>query len=286
MFEPEDIVKKFSDLKTLPHVAIRVTQLIGSENATMQDFEEVIKLDPILVTRLLRLVNSPYFGLSSQVDSIAKAVVFVGMKHLRNLVAVEALRDMFREKEDAGGFSRKSLWLHCATVAILCEMIAKRIFGLPGEDFFLAGIIHDLGLIAEDQVAGDLLRKACEGFVPGENSLVEAEREHIGTDHCRVGASLIRDWGMPDGVLKAVRFHHDRERTVAVESNLGVLMLAEYFAGRMKYSTLSGKVESMPPVLVGHVKEKMADYKVVVRDLPEEIAKAKELYNSGDDEDA
>jgi len=196
MFESDEIVKKFSDLKTMPHVAIRVTQLIGSEEATMQEFEEVIKLDPILVTRLLRLVNSPYFGLSNQVDSIAKAVVFVGMKHLRNLVAVEALRDMFKDREDSG-FSRRSLWLHCATVAILCEMIAKRIFGLPGEDFFLAGIIHDIGLIAEDQVAGDFLRKACEAYRPAENPLVEYEREHIGTDHCRVGVSLIRGWGLP-----------------------------------------------------------------------------------------
>ncbi len=285
MYDTDDIVKKFSDLKTLPHVAIRVTQLIGSENATMQDFEEVIKLDPILVTRLLRLVNSPYFGLSNQVDSISKAVVFVGMKHLRNLVAVEALRDMFRDREGSD-FSRRSLWLHCATVAILCEMIAKRIFGLPGEDFFLAGIIHDIGLIAEDQVAGDLLRKACDVYDPAKNALVEIEREYIGTDHCRVGAAMARDWGLPAGVLKAIRFHHDQERAVEVKTDLGILMIAEYFAGRMKYSTLPGRVESLPPVLVGHVKSRMADYKVIVRDLPDEMSRAKELYNSGDGGDA
>ncbi len=283
MYDTDEIVKKFSDLKTLPHVAIRVGQLIGSENATMHDFEEVIKLDPVLVTRLLRLVNSPYFGMSNEVDSIAKAVVFVGMKHLRNLVAVEALRDMFRDKAEDSGFSRRALWLHCATVAILCEMIAKRIFGIPGEDYFLAGIIHDIGLIAEDQVAAVELRATCEVYAPEKGTLPVFERERIGTDHCRVGAALARDWGIPDEVLKAIRFHHDRERGVEVDSCLGILMIAEYFAGRMKYSTIPGRVESLPPQLVGHVKSKMADYKVIVRDLPEEIAKASELYNSEDD---
>ena len=78
----KDILKKFTELKTLPHVAIKVTQLVNDDRSTMQDFEEIIKLDPVLVTRLLRLVNSPYFGLSQKVESISKAVVFAGMARL------------------------------------------------------------------------------------------------------------------------------------------------------------------------------------------------------------
>ena len=99
----KDIIRKFTELKTLPHVAIKVTQLVNDDRSTMQDFEEIIKLDPVLVTRLLRLVNSPYFGLSQKVESISKAVVFAGMRQLRNLVAVEALRGMF--KGDDADFS-------------------------------------------------------------------------------------------------------------------------------------------------------------------------------------
>lgn len=72
----KEILRKFTELKTLPHVAIKVTQLVNDDRSTMQDFEEIIKLDPVLVTRLLRLVNSPYFGLSQKVESISKAVVY------------------------------------------------------------------------------------------------------------------------------------------------------------------------------------------------------------------
>ncbi|MBU0673365.1 MAG: HDOD domain-containing protein [Proteobacteria bacterium] len=280
MFNAETIAKKYSDLKTLPHVAIRVNQMVHSGNVTMQDFEEVIRLDPVLVSRLLKLVNSPYFGLVNRVDSIAKAVVFIGMKNLRNLVAVEALRDVFKEGDPAEGFSRKNLWMHSATVAILAEMIATRIFGISGEDCFLAGIIHDIGLVAEDQVAGEQLRAACRLFNAQERSIVEFERESIGTDHCRVGSILARQWNLPEDIQKAIRFHHDRSRDVVPESPIGILQMAEYFAGKVNYAVVTNQVEPLAPSLVKHLKMKLDNYKVIIRDLPSEISKAKELYIS------
>ncbi|MDA8164551.1 MAG: HDOD domain-containing protein [Desulfobacteraceae bacterium] len=275
----EELINRFTSLKTLPHVAIRVTQLVNSEKSTMQDFEEVIRLDPVLVTRLLRLVNSPYFGLVSKVESISKAVVYVGMKNLRNLVTVEALRQLFTGREGEG-FSRKNLWLHSATVAILAEMIAKRIFGREGEDYFLAGIIHDIGLIVEDQLQEEQLLAACAMYRQGEESLMTCEQKAIGTDHCQVGVALARDWKLPDEVLAAVRCHHDHERKFPLTSATSILQLAEYMAGKLGYTTIPGKIDPLPPPLVRHVRNMMANYKIIVRDLPQEMAKAKDLYET------
>ncbi len=276
-----EILRKYTDTKTLPYVAIKVTQMVNDPNSTMQDFENVIKLDPVLVTRLLRLVNSPYFGLSTTVESIAKAVVFIGMKNLRNLVTVEAMRDFFKGPEGSENelLNRKSLWLHCATVSLVSQMIAKRIFGDGREDFFLAGIIHDIGMIIEDQVVGDLLRKACALYQPGVKPLIVCEREVIGTDHCEVGALLAKEWKMPEEVMLAIRFHHDYERKQAVESVNSVVQLAEYMAGKLQYSALAGRVDPLPTPLVRHVKNMMSNYKILVRDFPAEMAMAKELYH-------
>ncbi|MDH3360624.1 MAG: HDOD domain-containing protein, partial [Desulfobulbaceae bacterium] len=208
----KDLVRKFSELKTIPHVALRLTKLVNDDMSTMHDFEEVIKLDPVLVTRLLRLVNSPYFGLINKVEAISKAIVYVGMKNLRNLIAVEALRNLFHGEEYENGFSRRNLWIHSATVAIVAEMISKRIFGQEGEDVFLAGIIHDVGLIVEDQLVGDLLQEACGNYDPAKNTFISCEQEVIGTDHCQVGKLLAKEWRLPDEVLKAIRLHHDKEK--------------------------------------------------------------------------
>ncbi len=272
----KEILRKFSDLKTLPHVAIKVTQLVNDEKSTMHDFEEVIKLDPVLVSRLLRLVNSPYFGLIQKIESISKAVVFTGMKQLRNLVAVEALRNMFQGSDEE--FSPQKLWLHSATVAILSEMIAKRIFGMAGDDVFLAGIIHDIGLIVEDQTVGELLRQACREFQSGKGSLVECEQNIIGTDHTEVGALLAKDWNLPEDVLKSIKHHHSHKKEPQLPSINGILQLAEYMASKMKYWPIAGPIEPMPDILARHVQTMMDDYKIIIRDLPVEIAKAKELY--------
>ncbi|MDA8159759.1 MAG: HDOD domain-containing protein [Desulfobacteraceae bacterium] len=276
----ETVVERFNAAKTLPHVAIRVAQMVNDERSTMRDFEQVIQMDPVLVSRLLKLVNSPYFALPGRVDSIAKAVVFAGMKNLRNLVAVEALRDLFGGGEEAG-FSRQRLWLHCATVAILADMIGKRIFGDAREDFFLAGIMHDIGLIAEDQVAGNDLRQACQLYMQGGKTLVECERECLGADHAEVGFKLAKEWKMPVEVASAIRFHHALDRSPEPGSLTGVVQLAEYIAGKMKFAVLPERVEPLPGHLVGHVKSMMDGYKVIVRDLPAEMEKAKSLYTTG-----
>ncbi len=277
MFTAEKIVEKFNTAKTLPHVAIRVTQMVNDDKSTMRDFEEIIQMDPVLVSRLLQLVNSPFFGLSNKVDSISKAVVYVGMKNLRNLVAVEALRSMFND-QGHDGFSRQHLWLHSATVAILADMIGKRIFGDAREDLFLAGIIHDIGLIAEDQVAGDELREACRCYLSGSKSLLECEREVIGTDHADVGFKLAKEWKMPPEVLNAIRYHHAPDKVQKPSSATGIVQLADYISGKMKFGTLPERVDPLPSHLVPHVKSMMDNYKVIVRDLPTEMEKAKSLY--------
>ena len=109
------LLRNFNKLQTLPHVEIRLSKLISDENSTMREFEEVIRLDPTLVLRLLRLVNSSYYGLRQKIDSISRAVVFVGMKNLRNMVVTEALKGIMRNTSRREAVSRSEMWLHSAT---------------------------------------------------------------------------------------------------------------------------------------------------------------------------
>ena len=278
MLTADKIVEKFNTAQTLPHVAIRITQMVNDDKSTMRDFEEIIQMDPVLVSRLLKLVNSPFFGLKNKVDSISKAVVYVGMKNLRNLVAVESLRAMFNDQGEEG-FSRRHLWLHSATVAILADMIGKRIFGDAREDLFLAGIIHDIGLIAEDQVAGEELREASRLYQPGKKSLIDCEREVIGADHADVGYKLAKEWQMPADVQTAIRFHHHADRIQEPSSVSGIVQLADYIAAKMKFGIIPERTEPLFNHLVPHVKSMMDNYKVIVRDLPAEMEKAKSLYS-------
>jgi putative nucleotidyltransferase with HDIG domain len=282
MASARNLIDKFADIKTLPTVAIKVTQLANFESTTIQDFEEVIKLDQALVIRLLRLVNSPFFGVTSKVESISKAVVFVGIKQLRNLVAIEAARDFFRNSDKNPYFSGKNLWINSATVAVLAQLISKRIFGQEGDDVFLAAILHDIGLIVEDQVVPEEFHKACQAYVSGNQELLYAgEDEIIGTNHAKVGAIMAKDWKLQDQVAEAIRYHHNHTKSYPVPSSISIIQLAEFMVCKLKYGVVFDKIDPLPKYLESHLKENIKEYRVLLKSLPEEMTKAEELFKEG-----
>ena len=282
MASARNLISKFAASRTLPVVAIKVTQLANSESTTIQDFEEVIKLDPALVMRLLRLVNSPFFGLTSKVESLSKAVVFVGLKQLRNLVAVEAARDIFSDSDKNPDFSRRNLWINSATVAVLAQLISKRIFSQEGDDVFLAAILHDIGIIVEDQIVPEEFHEACHAYVSGDQDLLySGEDKIIGTNHTKIGAVMAQEWKLADQVVEAIRYHHDHTKSYPVPSAISILQLAEFMVCKLKYGVVFDKIDPLPKYLESHLKENMREYRVLLKSLPEQMNKAEELYKEG-----
>lgn len=234
-------------------------------------------MDPILVVRLLRLVNSPFYGLAQRVDSIGRAVAYLGMKNLHNLAVTDALKNIFKNHGGSQAFSRKKLWLHCAAVSICAKMITERIFGSNGDDAYLCGILHDFGLIIESQVDPNNFYSACDACAEG-GKLTELEREHLGTDHCEIGYLLTIDWDMPETIQVAIRDHHLECGDYLPESLTGILQIAEYITGQLGYTALVDLAPDLPAHLITHMQENMDEYKVLIEDLPEEMRNAQDLY--------
>jgi HD-like signal output (HDOD) protein len=272
------LLKKFTTAKTLPHIAIKLTKLISDENSTMQDFEKMIKMDPTLVLRILRGANSPYFGLRQKVNSISRAVVVIGINNLRNMIVTEGLKDIFKERKRKSTFSRNRLWLHCAAVSICSQMIMERIFGLNGEDAFLCGILHDIGMIVEDQAAPDLFFQVCNTYDAKSRSITDYEKEIIGTDHCIIGYLLAKDWQLPVGVQEGIHHHHKTLDQFSPSSLTAVIQLAEYIVSQLDYTAIPGMNATLSLPLANHIRDNVKEYKALVRDLPNEMSKAKDLY--------
>jgi HD-like signal output (HDOD) protein len=278
MSTAKKFIEKFKDIKTLPHVVTELSNLIANEDTTMKDFEEVIKMDPTLVVRLLRLVNSPYYGLAQQVDSIGRAVAYLGMKNLHNVAVTDAMKNIFATNDKPVNiYSRTTLWLHCAAVSICSKMLAERIFAINGDDAYLCGILHDFGIIVEEQIAREEFLKACEASGTSGN-LTVYEQEYLETDHCEIGYFMTKDWDMPVSIQEAIRDHHTIDDSVAPKSLTGIIQIAEYITGQLGYTALSGAETHLSPPLVKHLQENVDEYKVLIDDLPEEMSKAQALY--------
>jgi len=187
---------KFTALKTVPPVAARLVKMIDEDTSSLEDFETVIRVDPILVLRILKLINSSYFSLRTKIKNISEALAYIGMDNLRNMIVLDAVKNLFLKDSSTIEFSRKKLWAHCAVTSICCQMVAERIFVRKGEDDFLCGILHDIGLIVEDQVAPEKFKAFCRTFDPADQALTDHERMVMGTDHTIIGYLLTQQWGL------------------------------------------------------------------------------------------
>ena len=268
---------KFADIHPLPSVVMTVNRLINDSESTMKDFEDVIKVDQVLVTRLLRLVNSPFYGLAQTVDSISRAVAFLGMKNLHNLVVIDALQTVFVAPQRTTGFSKKKLWHHSAAVSICSKMVAERIFGVNGDDALLCGILHDFGLLIEEQIQPDNFETICSAC-SSTGDLIALENEALSTNHCELGYTMSREWNMSVSVQEAIRDHHLISDDMKPDSLAGIIQISEYITGQLGHTTLPDITVDISAPLLQHLKDNIDDYKVLTEDLPEEMEKANAIY--------
>lgn len=272
-------LKKFTGLKTIPSVAARLVRIIDDDTSSLSDFEEVIKVDPTLILRLLKLVNSAYFSLRTKIKNISEAVVYIGVDNLRNLVVLDALKNLFLKNSDSAMFSRNRLWLHSSVTGICCQMISERIFVQKGEDAFLCGILHDIGLIVEDQVAPDRFYEFCRTFDPGIHTLTHHEQLVMGTDHPTISHLLTREWGLNPDICQGIKLHHESMDSIDPGSLAGMLQITEYIISRLGYDAFPEiKPGLFSPRLLAHIKKNIMAYRAIVDDLPHEIQRAREIY--------
>lgn len=270
-------IEQFTDHTPLPHVVTTLSNLTADPESTMKDFEDVIKMDPVLVSRLLQLVNSPFFGLAQKVDSISRAVAFLGMKNLSNLVVTDALKKIFVAEDVNPAFSKKRLWMHSAAVSICSKMVAERIFAINGDDAFLCGILHDFGLLVEQQVGGKEFYQICAAC-PSTSALIDMEQKAFGTDHCEICYVMTMDWHMPLTIQEAIRYHHRLSDDIEPSSLTGIIQISEYIAGQLGKTTLPDATIQISAPLMEHLQENIDEYTVLIEDLPEELEKAEAIY--------
>lgn len=206
MTEPPDalelLLQQSSQLYTLPGVAIQVLELTKNPQVDLVQLKACIERDPALTTKVLRVVNSSLFGLTRRVSDLNQALALLGAKPLKLLVLGFSLPDPLFT--NVAGDILNRYWKHTLTRAVAAREISERIWHLPGDDVFLAGLLKDLGRLVLIQGLGrpyvEFLRKADHGSQP----LRELERRAIGFDHVQLTAGVLTQWGLPESLVDAV----------------------------------------------------------------------------------
>ncbi|CUS32353.1 HDOD domain-containing protein [Candidatus Nitrospira nitrificans] len=199
-----ELVQSCTTVFTLPEIYFRIRNVVDDPASTMDDLAEVLKLDPAISARLLRIVNSPLYGFPKQIDTVTRAVTLLGTQAINDLVTATTVGRTFSgmpiQLMDVSMFWRKS-----ALCALLAGKIAKSCGLKDGERFFIAGLLRDIGHLVLYQTIPRRVQSALieAGYL--ETSLAEVEQSSIGCDFAEVGAELIRSWGMPAQIEQAIR---------------------------------------------------------------------------------
>lgn len=235
------LVAQVEGLVTLPEVWTRVRDLLDDPGATTGQMAEVIGVDPAFTARLLRLVNSAYFGLSGRVETVGQAVMVVGTEGVRNLLLATSVTQVFRGVPPEF-VDMETFWHHSVCCGLGARLIAGR-RGLPErERFFVAGLLHDLGhLVIYREIparAREVLARA--GAVDDE--LYRLEREVLGFTHAEVGEELLRAWGLEGALSEAVAFHHEPTRAKDHRLEAAATHVANAVANTIEPGRKSGRV--------------------------------------------
>jgi HD-like signal output (HDOD) protein len=203
----ESIIGKVNKLPTLPTVANKITKLIKDPTCTAIKVSEVIDKDQSLTTRVLRLVNSVFYSLCTEVTSVRHAVALLGFKTISQMVISISVFDVFKggyERE----FSREEFWKHSIGCAVISQMIADKSNYLRLDDCFTAGLMHDIGKVVLDQYLHEEMTKVLQQTQEKGIYFVEAEREVMGLTHADIGGQVMKNWNIPISIMVAVKHHH------------------------------------------------------------------------------
>lgn len=213
------------DLATLPEVTIRIIEIVEDPKSTARDLHEVIKNDPALSVKVLKVVNSAFYGLPGQVASVDRAIILLGLSAVKNIAIAASIARLFKGKRISEEFSAADLWRHSLAVAVLARNLAKcSPHPVMADEIFVAGLIHDIGTLVERQAFPDEFSEVIDRCKGGDRNFLEVEREVIGADHQAFGVGLTTKWKFPRHLRAAVGFHHNPEALSPELRNMAVLI--------------------------------------------------------------
>src|SRR5215217_3171474 len=196
-----EALKKVTTLSTLPEVTAKIVSTVEDPKSTAAALHKIVAHDPALATRILKVVNSAFYGLPGQIGSVERAIVLLGLNAIKNIAVAASLGQLFRGVKLCEGFTAKDLWKHCVAVGVVARDMAKQMKVPLVDEAFLAGMIHDIGILVSLQTAPEPTRLVCEKarlHTEGDFDFCALERQMMGgVDHQMLGARLAEAWKFP-----------------------------------------------------------------------------------------
>lgn len=274
----EKVLRHIGEISTLPHVAMRVMELANDPDSTAQDLKDAVESDPSLSARVLKCVNSAAYAMRSTITNLQQAISYVGFNQVRNLAITGSVSESFKKEVVLGQYKRSALWHHMISVGICARLIAMRCKLQNFEDAFLAGLLHDIGIILEDQYVHEPFSIMISSLSTGK-TLVDSEREYLGFDHTTLGTRVAESWKFPPAVQAAIRFHHMSENYRGDDGAIvQCVEVANLICTLKDISSVGLKLVRLPQAALNALSLQKEDIRVLVADLDHEFSLYEDIF--------
>lgn len=200
------LVDKIDDLPTIPVVATQVLQLLDQPDVRIEDVADLMLSDQVMAARVMKMINSPVYKPEHEISSLKRALVYLGLRHIREVALTTSFINAF--DENTGAMDTSAFWEHSFGVGMVSKIIARKI-GYPDlEKAYIAGIIHDLGEVILSNFMRDEFKAVLDSIKDKPVKLVDTEMEQLGTSHCEIGLCMARKWNFPEAYCEVIAFHH------------------------------------------------------------------------------
>ena len=212
--DDKELIRLNRYIDSMPSLSITVSKILEvtkNPQTTAKDLNKVISLDPVLVGKVLKLINSAYYGLQNKVTSLVTAIIMLGMNTIKNLALSTAVLGNMKRKSSFKSLNVDGFWRHSIAVGVLSKLIAEKI-GVPAtrrEEYFIGGLLHDIGKIPLNELFEESYMKVIRTADLKKAMLLDMEREIIGITHTEVGKMIAEKWNLTGETLECLLRHHD-----------------------------------------------------------------------------
>lgn len=203
----DQLLKSVNNLPAFPATIHRVSQVVSDSDFSVDDLVNIIKYDQCITANVLRMCNSPYFGIRYQISSLREAVIYLGRTNILQIVYT-AGTSRFYKRIKGYYWGAAKLWEHSVGVALMSQILAKKIYGCEDPGFFTAGLLHDIGKVVLGEFVHESFQEIMNLVSKRGYSFLEAEQEIIGTNHAALGGEIASLWSFPQEIRDAITYHH------------------------------------------------------------------------------
>ena len=240
-----DLAKLAQQVPSLPLTFQRINDLVSNPQSTTAQMAEAISTDQGLVTRILRLSNSSFYGLAARVDTITQAVSLIGTRQLRDLALATAVLDLFKNIPNQI-LDGKKFWEHSLAVGTATRLIAAKRGERQTERHFVAGMLHDIGLVVMAQQMPEKVSANLQSAASSAQPLSVIELRELGFDHAELGGMVIEHWRLPPAMVEAASYHHHLLTTTKYVHDCATVHLADIMVEALAFG--SGGEPVIPPL--------------------------------------